>query len=309
MVEQTAAFDIKIARIEQRMSNVQNSLTGKAPNFGEFPAPGGNFFTGHLQCEAVKYISELSAIFSISLDGIEHQTTLLKQQQQKGLAPRERWENNALDIDFPSWAKRNPRPILWIGGQQNNRGVSWVSSFAIDLVDALSTERDIDTAFVLCSNGDAEDTIKPLTIIKQIIIQLLMAHLDIVASPENVKVLSIQRFERAENSPQAAFILLSSILGMLEDADVHRNREIFLVIDRIDICLTPETDDVRKAFLNTLKLLNIEFKSLRVILTSQKPAQSMKLLLGGKEHVTEVWIDTTYRLYTTEQLSVFDRQL
>lgn len=90
---------------------------------------------------------------------------------------------------------------------------------------------------------------------------------------------------------------------MIDEAASHKNREIFLIIDRIDLCLARETYDSRTRFLRSLKMLNMEFKTLRLILTSQKPTEEMKLPLGGEEQVTEVWIDTT------EQASIYGRGL
>ena len=237
------------------------------------------------------------------MDDIGFEKTLIKQQQQQALSPKDRWENNVSYIQFPGWAKRDPRPILWIGGRQNKRGVSWVSSFAIDLIEALDMERGIDTACVLCSSSRTEKLVTPLNIFKQIIIQLLMAQPDIVANPANLKILTIQRFDRAKNSPEAAYSILTFVLRMIDEAASHKNREIFLIIDRIDLCLARETYDSRTRFLRSLKMLNMEFKTLRLILTSQKPTEEMKLPLGGEEQVTEVWIDTT------EQASIYGRGL
>lgn len=181
--------------------------------------------------------------------------------------------------------------------------MSWVSSFASDLIEALDMERAIYSASVLCSVGRAEKIVTPLNVFKQIIIQLLMAQPEIVGMPDNLKILSIQQFECAKNSPEATYATLTFILRMLDEVAIRKNREIFLIIDRIDICLARETSDGRTRSLRSLKMLNIEFKTLRLILTSQKRTGDMKLLLGGEEQVTEVWIDTT------EQVSIYGRGL
>ena len=65
-------------------------------------------------------------------------------EQQHDLALEEHWEHHIAEIQFPDWVRYEPRPILWIGGRPNKRGVSWVSSFSMDIVEALETERRVD---------------------------------------------------------------------------------------------------------------------------------------------------------------------
>ena len=74
--------------------------------------------------------------------------------QRIHLPARDNWEYHPSLIQFPSWEQQSPRPLYWISGPESGPGVSWVSSFSVDLIDALSVNESLIAAYVFCCNGN-----------------------------------------------------------------------------------------------------------------------------------------------------------
>jgi hypothetical protein len=277
--------------LNDSLSNCQKSIEGKAFEY-ESDLKINDFVEGSTRFEAIKYTQHISATLlpvPYDLSGDK----LFIRQEETSLAPRERWENNVSEIQAPEWLKREPRPMLWIGGRQNRRGVSWVSSFSLDVFEALEMERCLHIAFVLCNGGTDRGRPTPLLIFKRTIVQLLKAYPEIVISPENLEKLSLQRFEQAKDSPEAAYKILADVLEMVDDQCRRDKKEIFLLIDRVDIILFAENSHGKQRFMRSLQQLNLQYKTLRVILTSQFPAHDIGLTEESQKHIIEVWVDTT----------------
>lgn len=222
----------------------------------------------------------------------ESETVSIRQQETL-LAPRERWDANVSEIQAPGWLSKSPRPILWIGGRQNRRGVSWVSSFALDLIDALQMERSVEVVYTLCSGGEEGPMTHPLDIFKRAILQLLKSHPELVLASENLDKMSLQRFKAIGDSAEKAYKVLADILKMVNAKCRRNGKELFLVIDRVDIVLTRENALGRQRFLRALMQLNVEYSSLRVVLTSQFPVTELEFMKLGRDSLTEIWVDTT----------------
>jgi len=123
----------------------------------------------------------------------------------------------------------------------------------------------------------------------------LQKHPDLLTCPANLSSLSLQHFSLAKDSPEKAYLLLTSILSMIDKSNTQTNKEVFLIIDRIDDCLAAGSHEDGKRFLRSVKMLNDEFATLRIILTSQRRGEEMKAALSGKAEMSQVWIDTTGR--------------
>lgn len=242
--------------------------------------------------EAIKYTHQISKLLSQNHCDQETRRRLIHQQAKK-LTPRERWENNVSEIQAPGWVSRNPRPMLWIGGRQNKIGISWVSSFSLDFIEAVEMERATSIAYVLCNKGSDEEPPTPAHIFTEAIVQLLKVHRDILTVPRNLEQLSLQRFEEIGESPETAFQVLVDILRMVNEKCQRVNTETFLLIDRIDISLSRQSSVVTQRFLRALQQLIQEFETLRIILTGQCRAQGISALLDGRDQMTEIWVDTT----------------
>lgn len=241
---------------------------------------------------AILHVQNLCEILFPIAPSPESEVVSIRQQETL-LAPRERWDANVSEIQAPGWLSKSPRPILWIGGRQNRRGVSWVSSFALDLIDALEMERSVDVVYTLCSGGEKGPMTRPIDIFKRAILQLLKAYPELVLAPENLDKMSMQRFKAISDSPEVAFKVLADILKMVDAKCQRSGKELFLLLDRVDIVLMRENALGRQRFLRALMQLNSEYKSLRVVLTSQFPVAELKFTTISRESLTEIWVDTT----------------
>lgn len=211
------------------------------------------------------------------------------------LAPKEHWQNHISQIQFPGWLNHASRPILWIGGKENRRGFSWVSSFSLDLIEALEMEPSVTIAYILCEAGPDESRFSPLNIFKNILIQVLNANPDILHNPQNFFALPLPIFEQVGESTDAAvaFRLLGKFLKMVDELFARSRRELFILIDRVDVVLGM-VDEPRR-FLQALKRLNAACERVRIVLTSREKAEDTDGgLLGekGKGEMMEVWVDT-----------------
>lgn len=80
-------------------------------------------------------------------------------------------------------------------------------------------------------------------------------------------------------------------MKMVDEQFIKDGRELFILIDRIDVIWNVEKEPQK--FVDSFQRLNNACKSLRIILTSGKPAFNQGLLMGKKEKMMEVWVDTT----------------
>jgi len=92
-------------------------------------------------------------------------------------------------------------------------------------------------------------------------------------------------------STEDTYELLTEVLKMIGKVGSPQSLQIFLIIDRVDICLWAEDGQGKARFLKSLHHLNYGFPAVHVILTSQYPAAFAAELLGGMEQLMEVWID------------------
>lgn len=209
------------------------------------------------------------------------------------LAPRERWDANVSEIQAPGWLSQNPRPILWIGGRQNRRGVTWVSSFSLDLIEALEMERRVEVIPIICGGSEQALPLSPPIVFKYLIIQLLKAYPDIVLLPNNLARLSLQRFQTVGESPEAAYRILADVLQMVDQQSQRDGKETFLLLDRIDVVFEKLKFQERQRFLNALWQLNKEYKTLRILVTSQSPADEIEVGTVLRGALTQIWVDTS----------------
>jgi hypothetical protein len=154
--------------------------------------------------EAIKYAHQISGTLVHRCPDQEFARLLIARQAEE-LTPREQWENNMSLIQAPGWLECSPRPILCIGGRQNKKGMSLVSSFCLDFMEAIEMERAASIISVLCNSGPDSRPPTPLRIFSEAVFQTLQAHPGILTVPENIAKLSIQRFDDIQDSPEAAY--------------------------------------------------------------------------------------------------------
>jgi hypothetical protein len=240
--------------------------------------------------EALKYINEIAAILAPATSDPSSAPTRDRERLQD-LAPKEQWETFASEIQFPDWARNQRPPILWVGGKQNKRGVCWVSSLALDLIEALEAERGIDLAYVLCNHGGEHEPLTPQAIFNTAIVQLLKARPDIVFERQFMDLLPLQVLKEASHSTQVAYVALASLIKIVGELSLVDNRETFIVVDRIDMCTAMTRESEAKRFLQSLQNINELIPQLRIIVTSSTPAPEMGASRGPSQHFAEVWIN------------------
>jgi len=154
-------------------------------------------------------------------------------------------------------------------------------------------ERGVQLIHTLC-NGEQEGVpVGILSVFNRTTVQLLKAYPEIVLVPENLDKLSVQRFQDVRQSPEAAYKVLVDVLKMVDSQCQQERKELFWVIDRVDIVLVKENSQARQRFLNALLQLSIEYKNLRILLTSQFSVDEMEVAVSGKNALMEVWVDSS----------------
>jgi hypothetical protein len=153
-------------------------------------------------------------------------------------------------------------------------------------------EPDIHTVYTLCNDGQGDAEVGPLSVFKRAILQLLKVYPELVLTPENLEKLSLQRFQAVGKSPEAAYSILVDILKMVDVQCLRNEKQVFLLIDRVDVLLKKETSLEKQRFLESILQLNREYKTLRVIVTSRFRVEDIKLE-KAVEGLLEVWVDTT----------------
>ncbi|KAI9745898.1 MAG: hypothetical protein M1818_000579 [Claussenomyces sp. TS43310] len=208
------------------------------------------------------------------------------------LAPRDQWEYHASAIQFPEWQQQDPRPLFWISGPESAEGLSWVSSFSVDLIDALAINESLATTYVFCRNG-WDQLWTPALVLKRMIAQVLEAFHQIVI--DHVSVLSTRRFRDLGDNAWEAWDLFCDILGILQDIMTQRGSELYIVIDRLDLCKTIDEDfSVKSHFIPLLQGLSQNYKATRVVLTSTVQAERLETLHQGEKLLRSVWIDVEH---------------
>ena len=248
--------------------------------------------TASTRFSATLHIQNLNAILIPSPPRLESELLFIRQQETL-LAQRECWESNISEIQAPGWLLKSPRPILWIGGRKNRRGVTWVSSFTLDLVEALQMESSTQVVYILCNSGNEDGSIGPLQIFKRLIVNLLNAYPETVLVPENLNDLSLQRFRGVGESPEVAYKLLADILMMVDMQCQRNGQELFVLVDRVDMVLRMEHLQERQRFLRALRRLSLTCHTLRFVVTSQYLVEELEIKMEDKDDLMEVWVDTT----------------
>jgi hypothetical protein len=170
--------------------------------------------------------------------------------------------------------------------------VSWVSSFTLDLVEALEMEHGVQVLFTLCDGGQETLTQGPLSLFKWVVLQLLKRYPDIVLEPQNLEKLSLQRFQAVGESPEAAYKILVDILKMVDAQCQREGKEVFLLIDRVDMVLAKMNVGDKHRFLKALLQLIAEYRTLRIVVTSQFPVGEMEIGKEMRGGLMEIWVDT-----------------
>jgi hypothetical protein len=177
------------------------------------------------------------------------------------------------------------------GPESYANGPSWVSSFSVDLLDALSLNESLEIAYVFCSN-DWGQVWTPALVLKRLIVQVLQSFHQIVIS--NVSILSTRRFNELGSDSWEAQNLFFDILAIVQDVMLQQGKELYIIIDRLDLCRKDNDEEftVKDHFIPLLQNLSRQFRATRVVLTSTVKANGLEKLKKEREVLKNVWIDT-----------------
>lgn len=222
--------------------------------------------------------------------------------QRIHLASRDRWESNDLVIDFRSWESHTPRPLLWLSGPEKSPGVGWVSSFSVDLIDAVAANEKLVTVYMFCANKDRDEdrdgcksekvVMTPLLVLKRLIKGIVEAFPQIAM--EHVEMLSLSLFHEigTSNSSFKAWDLLVAILDIVQDVMVEQEQGLYIIIDRLDLCVSGEDGfGVRNELIPGLQEVAMRLRNVEVVVTSTVKANKVGTLKQEPGLLWPVWID------------------
>jgi hypothetical protein len=200
----------------------------------------------------------------------------LVENQQKRLTLAERWEERGFDGEVREWLFQNPRPLLYISGTPTKNGISFLSSFMVDLAGVLNLEADVGISYVFCDVDSDVFRLTPDFLIRQIIGQLLSSYPQITV--DYVNELPLSRFRACGRSTASAFELLRIVL-LKARAQLHwPTRGFFILIDRFDLVQDTKDCSVLEDFLPALQILANQFDDLDVVITSSIASRFLPML-------------------------------
>ncbi|ETS86640.1 hypothetical protein PFICI_00468 [Pestalotiopsis fici W106-1] len=260
----TIAIGISMELISERMTGLESQVS----------------FIGKF--EMLKYAQSLQeALLSSVGDFYLDSESLLQRVMSQGfrLSPIDRWENNGILENLVAWSHGRHGPLLWVGGQSGNRD-SWVTDLSMDIVQAFLPQ-SMTTLFVFCSDMAFNSLPpNPILLVKLLIAQLLELHPHIPY--ENPIFYSLQRFRHAATFDQV-WRIFESLIGNLT--------EVFLVIDRVEMCKPGGQASLTGDLLPALARLLAETSGRRAILTSiYNPPENMSYDVART--IEKVFIDT-----------------
>lgn len=167
-----------------------------------------------------------------------------------------------------------------------------MSSFSVDLIDALGAGENFVCVYMFCGNENADGGLEmtPTMIVQRVICEVLLAFPKIVI--EHVALFSLQRFQRVKGNGMEAWKLLVEILEVVQEVCLEKKKELYIIVDRLDLCAPDEGFDVRKCLIPRLQEISQRWRNMRVVLTSTVMAERVGTLRGEEGWLTDVWLDT-----------------
>ncbi|KAI0378641.1 hypothetical protein F5Y04DRAFT_283568 [Hypomontagnella monticulosa] len=223
----------------------------------------------HSMFQAKLHVEHLRAmLFDTPYEITEEMT--FNQSERVFLSPQDRWQRHLRGVGAlatPQTAVK--RPLFWIAGHITRRNVSWVSSMCVDLVSHFQEFNNFDTAYVFCKRGRGE-RYSPTLLIKTLAVQLLESHPFIAT--KNLSRLSSGRFRKIGTNVNGhlAWQLLLDILGLIEAAPEFQSRTVFMLIDRLDLCISEEGFSVLEHLVPRLQNLSRQVSRVQVLITTAR---------------------------------------
>ncbi len=180
--------------------------------------------------------------------------------------------------------------------------MSWVSSFSVDLVNAVQANDSCVVVWMFCSSEvrdvdgevDGEGIIwTPFLVLKRLIKGVVEAFPQICV--DYVEMLSLSLFQEigTSNSSFKAWELLVTILDVVQDVMVEKSQELYVIIDRLDLCISDDEGfGVRKDLIPRLQEMGMRWRNVRAVVTSTVMAKRVETMKGTEGWLWDVWIDT-----------------
>lgn len=160
--------------------------------------------------------------------------------------------------------------LVWIAGKTGRRGVSWVSSFSVDLAQHLEKFSNVDAAYVFCRRVEGA-RYTPAMMAKTLVAQLLELYPE--AAVDNIRRLPPGVFEgvgdhRDAGAARRAWALLEAVLRVLRGTAEAKGRRILVLIDRLDLCESNFDFSVLRHFIPRLQALSENWPHVSVLITA-----------------------------------------
>lgn len=178
------------------------------------------------------------------------------------LSPRDGWRENGILDEIKFWAKSEENHVLWASGSCGPSHDSWVTPFALDMIDAMRSQA-APLTYVLC---DANETMTAHLLCSQLICRTLDQMPSLIL--QDPRVFNARRFRAA-----AAAKSYAKIWNLFEEL-IMRVDYLFIVVDRVDRIFEGGENGETKAGGFMIKLLKLVSKApdgVRFILTSIEP--------------------------------------
>lgn len=233
---------------------------------------------------AIIHAQNLSEALVANPLNVREHTTLIE-FLRKDLPSTDLWENHGSEINISPWLQTFHRPLLWLGGPQRPGRISWVSSFTVDFLTALTLEPNIHVAAVFCASG-----VESYLVIKTLVDQILhmLPSLPLSSSSD----FPIRRFRNVGKSTKLAFELIYDLLDSLESQPTLSGKGLFLIIDRVDLCSNTEDCNIKDSFIPALQQMAVRFAHLNIVVSSSQPAAECNALDQSAGLLTSVWVNT-----------------
>jgi len=193
------------------------------------------------------------------------------------LVEKDHWYNNGILADFTSWSSADRRTALWVGGYSGVQD-NWVTEMSVDLIKALESQ-DKTVIFTFCGEALSQRSFTSISLVEQLIVQLFQAHS--LLAFENADRINSRRLRKVETFAQ---------LWSLWESLVAETNEIFIVVDRVDLCCSDEEVSIEEFLSKFFDLVQQHGQISMVLTSSTEPPQE---LANDGSRLQSSWVKTS----------------
>ncbi|MCJ1474955.1 hypothetical protein MMC13_003615 [Lambiella insularis] len=239
------------------MYQIMNAAVGNMADLGREVDEIKAFSSKWNKVQAVQASSSLQNALIHNVESISDEMRLWQDVNFR-LSPKDRWEANGILLYLTFWTRLSANSVLWISAPATSRD-TFVTEFSLDVIRA-SQAQDVLLSFVLCDRpGGASYT--DTHVVKRLICRILERQPTLVL--QRPELFDARLFQRAETFEQI-WRVFARIVAIVES--------LFIIIDRLDLCLMDSHSDEGETLLTRLsELVERHPKSLKIIITSAEP--------------------------------------